>query len=176
MDKTQAANKINNQIKSNRILIINDNGEKEKEVPFFEALTRASDANMDLVQVGQTKDAAVCRIFDYSKFLYQEKKKKDKQNAKNRTQEVKAMNFRPGIGDNDFKIKIKKINEFLEEGHRVKIVIRLKNREFTMREMNETFVTKILSSVEEFGTKDGNITYTNKEIGFLMRPNKKDVK
>lgn len=175
-DKSQQSTvKLNNEIKASRVLIINESGEKE-ETSFYEALNRASDAGLDLVQVAQNKGLVVCRIFDYSKHLYQEKKRREKQNAKNRTQEVKAMNFRPGIGDNDLKIKVKKINEFLEEGHRVKISIRLKNREFTMREMNDAFVNKLLESFAEFGTRDGSTTYTNKEIGFLIRPVKKEVK
>lgn len=176
MDKTQSTVKINNEIKANRVLIINEAGERENEISFYEALNRATNSGLDLVQVGQNKGVVICRIFDYSKFQYQEKKKRDKQNAKNRSQELKSMSFRPGIGDNDFKIKVKKINEFLAEGHRVKISIRLKNREFTMKEMNEQFVNKLIKSFSEFGSKDGAISYTNKEISFLMRPTPSSVK
>lgn len=174
-EKPQSTVKLNNEIKASRVLIINDAGEKQ-ESSFYEALNSANDAGLDLVQVAQNKGVVICRIFDYSKHLYQEKKKREKQNAKNRTQEIKSMNFRPGIGDNDLKIKVKKINEFLEEGHRVKISIRLKNREFTMRDMNEAFVNKLQEAMAEFGVRDGSISYTNREIAFLMRPAKKDIK
>lgn len=174
-EKPQSTTRLNNEIKASRVLVINEAGEKH-ESSFYEALNQANGQGLDLVQVGSNKGIPVCRVFDYSKHMYQEKKKRDKQNTKNRVQEVKAMNFRPGIGDNDLKIKAKKINEFLTEGHRVKISVRLKNREFTMKEMNDAFVSKLMDTFTETGVRDGNISYTNKEISFLVKPLKKEVK
>jgi len=162
---------LNNNIRANRILLLSDEG--QKELSYQDAIKQAYDQSLDLVQFGFNNGVATCKILKYDSWLYHEKKKKDKLEFKNRSQELKSMGFRPGIGENDFQIKMKKIGEFLEENHRVKIIIKLKNREFTMKEFNDALVNKITENIKEFASLDSRVSYSPKEINFMLKPEKK---
>lgn len=166
---------MNNQIRANKILLLDGEGQKVGDFTFKEALDKAYVDGLDLVQVGANKDIAVCKLLKYDSWLYHEKKKREKQEFKNRAQEMKTMNFRPNIGDNDFNVKIKKVSEFLEENHKVKVVIKLKNREFTMKTLNDEAIERITDAVKDIATLDSKINWSPKEINFMLRPEKKVV-
>lgn len=170
MEKTHL---LNGEIKSFKVLLLDQDGEKIGEMPTKDALRLAYEKELDLMQVGQNKDIAICKILDYSKWLYHEKKKKHKQEVKNRSQEMKSMQFRPNIGENDLLLKIKKVSEFLDEQHKVKIVIRFKTfRETTMTELNNQFIHKLLDKVKASGALDGKINNGGREISFIIKPQK----
>ena len=171
----QNSHLLNNQIRANKILLLDKNGDKLGDFSFQDALKQAYEQNLDLVQMGMSKDIAICKMLKYDSWLYHEKKKKEKQEFKNRGQDTKTMNFRPGTGEHDFQIKMKKVKEFLEEKHKVKFVIKLKSREISMQSINQTMVNKIVSSLEEVASLDSNISYSQKEINFLMKPEKKQI-
>lgn len=166
---------LNNMIKVNKIRLLDDAGKDIGEFTYHEAMKQAEENNLDLVQFGLNKDTAICRILKYDSWLYHENKRKQKMDFHNRSQDMKAMNFRPGIGDNDFQIKMKKINEFLEEGHRVKIIIKLKNREFTMKTVNDALVQKITEAFKDTAGIDSKISWSPKEINFMLKPEKKQA-
>lgn len=165
---------INNQIRANKILLLDKDGAKIGLVSFREAINRANESELDLVQMSEDKekDLAVCKMLKYDSWIYHEKKRKEKQEQKNKSQEIKEMDFRPVIGENDLKIKLRKVEEFLKKSHKVKIVIKMKNREFMMKEVNESLVNKILTQLKEFSSMDSSISYSAKEISFLLKPEK----
>ena len=168
---------VNYEIKSPRVMVITDSGEKMGEMSFKEAIQKAQDSGLDLMQVGEGRDRLpICKMLNYGAWRYHEEKRRKKQEFQNRAQETKSMNFRPVTDDNDFKLKIKKINEFLQKNHKVKIVIKLKSREGTMRELNEAVVARILDSLGEVGTLDTKISWSFKEINFVLKPNKSGKK
>lgn len=175
MEKTQQKiqHLLNNQIRANKILLLDTEGEKIGEFAFKDAMEKAFEQELDLVQVGSSPDVAICKLLKYDSWIYHEKKRKDKQEFKNRSQELKSMNFRPVIGENDFQIKIKKIVDFLQENHKVKIIIKLKNREFTMKAVNDVIVEKIVTALKDYGSVDTKINWSPKEINFMLKPEKK---
>ena len=164
---------LNNQIKTERVLLLDKEGEKVGEMSLREALYRANEQELDLMQVGQNKDLAICKILNYQSWMYHENKRKQKQEFKNRAQDLKSMNFRPVTDDHDFNLKLKKIEDFLEHNHKVKIVIRLKSREGAMKQVNEAVVERILTSLQEKGTLDSKVNTSFKEINFILKPEKK---
>lgn len=165
---------VNEQIKANRVMLLDTDGNKLGEISFREALNKAYEQQLDLMQVGANQDVAICKILNYESWLYHEQKKRHKQEFKNRSQEMKSMQFRPVIGDHDFNLKIKKVAEFLDENHKVKIVIKFKSfRETTMQDLNQEFIDKILSSVEEVGALDGKVNIGGKDMSFILKPSKK---
>ena len=166
---------LNNQIRANKIMLLDEAGEKLGEFSYHEAMKQADEQQLDLVQFGLNKDTAICRVLKYDSWIYHENKRKQKMEFNNRSQEMKAMNFRPGIGDNDFQIKVKKINEFLNEGHRVKIIIKLKSREFTMKAVNDILVQKITEGLKETAGLDSKISWSPKEINFMLKPDKRQA-
>lgn len=173
MENPQNQHLLNRQIRANRVMLLDKEGEKLGEMPISEALQKAYEQELDLMQVGQNKDVAICKIINYESWLYHENKKKQKQEFKNRAHEIKSMQFRPVIGENDFQLKIKKIEDFLEENHKVKIVIKLKSRESAMKSVNDAIVQKIIDNLAEKGTLDSKVSWSFKEINFIMKPEKK---
>lgn len=170
MEKTHL---LNGEIKSAKVLLLDQEGQKIGEMPTREAIKLANEKELDLMQVGQNKDVAICKIIDYSKWLYHEKKKKHKQEVKNRSHEMKSMHFRPNIGENDFMLKVKKVNEFLDEQHKVKIVVKFKTfRETTMHDLNNDFINKLLENIKASGALDGKINNGGREISFIVKPQK----
>jgi translation initiation factor IF-3 len=167
---------LNNLIKTERVLLLNDTeGGKSGEMSLREALYYANEKDLDLMQVGEKNNMAICKILNYDSWLYHESKKKQKQEFKNRSQELKSINFRPVTDDHDFNLKIKKISEFLNDNHKVKISIRLKSREGAMRSINEAVVEKIITALSEKGIVDSKINWGFREINFIVKPEKKNV-
>jgi translation initiation factor IF-3 len=163
---------INNQIKSNKIILLQE-GSKPIEMNFHEAMNQARADNLDLMQVGTNEDKAICKILNYDSWLYHEKKKKEKQDFKNRSSELKGMWFRPSTGQHDFDLKIKKISEFLSDGHKVKISLKMERREATMKSLNEAVIDKIINALNEVASVDGKISWGGREATFIVKAEKK---
>ena len=166
---------LNEEIKAQNVLLLDKEGEKMGNFPLKVALEKAYEQDMDLMLVNQNKDLTVCRIVNYSSWLYHENKKRQKQEFKNRAQELKSINFRPVTDENDFQLKLKKINEFLDDNHKVKIVIKLKSREGAMKSVNELVVQRIVDGLAEHGVVDGKVSWSFKEINFIVKPERKPV-
>jgi len=165
---------INEQIKAPKVMLLDSDGAKLGQFLLKDALKKAQEKQLDLVQLAEKQDMVICKIMNYESWLYHRQKEKHKQELKNRGHEIKIMQFRPVIGDNDFNLKIKKITEFLEDNHRVKIVIKFKNyRESTMQDLNNKFIEKILNSIETVGTLDSKINSSGKDLFFIIKPSRK---
>lgn len=166
---------LNDQIKLEKVLLLGEDGEKLGEMSLREALYHANEKKLDLMQVGENKNIAICKILNYNSWLYHETKRKQKQEFKNRSQEMKTINFRPVTDDNDFNLKIKKIGEFLDDNHKVKVVLKFRSREASMKEVNNAVVQKIISSLDNKAVLDSKISSGFKEINFIVKPEKKAV-
>lgn len=164
---------LNNAIKAQKILLLDQEGQKLGEMSRIEALNRARNEELDLMQVGESPNFAICKIVNYQSWKYHEDKKRHKQEFQNRSHELKTINFRPVTGDHDFLLKIKKIQEFLEDNHKVKVCIKLKSREASMRTVNEEVIQRIQESLQDVGALDSKISFSHKEINFIVKPNKK---
>ena len=103
--KVETQHLLNNQIKSHKIMLLDKEGQKIGDMSYRDAMQKAYDAKLDLMQVGENGDIAICKLLNYESWLYHENKKRHKQEFKNRSQELKTINFRPVTGENDFKLK-----------------------------------------------------------------------
>lgn len=166
---------LNNAIRAQKILLLELNGEKIGEMSRIDALNRARNENLDLMQVGESPHFAICKIVNYESWNYHESKKKQKQDFENRSHDLKTMNFRPAIGTHDFDLKIKKINELLDQDHKVKVCIKLKGRETTMKSVNSELIKNIQDCVKDLSVMEGNVNWNYKEINFILKPIKKSV-
>ncbi|MCD6081645.1 translation initiation factor IF-3 [candidate division WOR-3 bacterium] len=117
--------RINEQIKVSKVKLVDENGRLVGIVSIQEALRRAEEAGLDLVEVAPNQFPPVCRIMDYGKYKYQKGKKEKKSTAI----KVKELKFSPQIEDHDFEVKLRKAREFLEEGNKVRIVVRFRGRQ-----------------------------------------------
>jgi len=121
--------RVNGEIEAREVRLVDAEGNMVGVVPLREALTRAEEAGIDLVEVSPTASPPVCKILDYGKFKYESQKKAAAARKKQRVIEVKEIKLRPGIDENDYDIKMKKVREFLDEGDKVKVTMRFRGRE-----------------------------------------------
>lgn len=141
--------RINRDIRVERVLLIDENGEKQGEVPIEAALDAASEAGMDLVEVSPNQDIPVCKIVDYGKLRFEAQKKKAAAKKKQKTSELKELKFRPNIDDHDYQVKAKKIVQFFEQGDKVKITLRFRGREMAHQHLGMELLNRVKSDFED---------------------------
>ena len=121
---------MNEEIRGvSRVLLIDDQGEKQGEMPISAALEAAREAGLDLVEVAPNSNPPVCKILDYGKFRFEEQKKKAETRKKAKRIELKEIKVRPNIDDHDYEVKMKAIHRFFEEGDKVKVTLRFRGRD-----------------------------------------------
>jgi len=136
--------RINNFIRSENVRLIGPQGENFGVILTREALVKASEFGLDLVEISPNANPPIAKIVDYGKFLYAENKKQKVIKAKTHTVEIKSLQIKVGTGDHDLNLKAKKASEWLKEGHRVKIDLFLPGR---TKYMNEAFLKERMERV-----------------------------
>ena len=120
-------------------------------MPLNRALYIAKELELDLVEVAPEAKPPVCRIIDFGKYKYEQQKREKNQKKQQRIQQMKEMTFRPSIGEHDFGVKVKHIREFLEDGHKAKIVVQFRRGEMAHRERGNQLIVKIEKELEKIG-------------------------
>jgi translation initiation factor IF-3 len=123
-------------------------------VPIAEALKAAEEAELDLVEVAPDAKPPVCRIMDYGKYLFEEKKKKQAARKKQKQIQIKEVKFRPGTEEGDYQVKLRNLMRFLEDGDRVKVTIRFRGREMAHQELGVNLLKRIEADAAEMGSVD----------------------
>ena len=141
--------RINERIDSPEIRLIDEAGEMIGVVSRAEALRRAEETGLDLVEVSPTAQPPVCKILDYGKFKYEAQKKANAARKRQRVIDVKEIKMRPNIDDNDYNTKMKKISSFLEEGDKVKVTMRFRGREMAHQDIAMRVLTRVRDEVGE---------------------------
>lgn len=140
---------MNQEIRAPRVLLIDQNGEKQGVMPTASALEAAEEAGLDLVEIVATADPPVCKILDYGKFRFEEQKKKAAARKKQKVVELKEIKLRPNIDDHDYQVKAKAMTRFFEEGDKVKVTLRFRGREMAHPELGMKLLQKVKSDFEE---------------------------
>jgi len=135
-----------------------------------EALKIAKDQELDLVEISPGANPPVCRIIDYNKFLYEEKKKKKEMKAKSKTSEVKEIRFTPNTDDHDFDFKVKHAEKFLKDGDKVKAHVQFKGRAIMFKERGELLLLKFADSLKEVGALEGMPKMEGKRMLVMFAP------
>lgn len=120
--------RINESIRSKEVRLINSENDNEGVVTLEDALQKAQDAGLDLIEISPHAKPPVAKIMDYGKFKYEQSKKESQQRAKQHSTETKVVQVKIGTGDHDLDLKAKRIQKWLEQGHRVKIELYLRGR------------------------------------------------
>lgn len=131
------------------VRVIDAEGEMLGVMPIHDALERAAEAGLDLVEVSPTADPPVCKFLDYGKYKYQSQKKASEARKKQKTVDVKEIKMRPGIEPHDYEVKLRAINKFLDEGDKVKVTIRFRGREFLHQELGMNVLHRVRNEVDE---------------------------
>ena len=162
---------LNSAISSESVTVIDKDGNNMGVMSRDAAIEVAQSDDLDLVLVGRQEVNPVCRIMDYSKKRYDQKRKKQ-QNKQTKTQ-LKEIKMRPVIDVGDYKIKLKKMTQFLEAGHRVKVLIRFRGRELMHQDLGEDLVERLLKDLADLIQVEQVPKLEGKQIIFVIVPKKK---
>jgi translation initiation factor IF-3 len=135
--------RINEDIRVPRVLLIDQNGEKQGIMPTSAALEAAEEVGLDLVEVSPTADPPVCKILDYGKYKFQEQKKKNEARKRQKLVEIKEIKLRPNIDDHDYDVKAKAMHRFFEEGDKVKVTLRFRGGEMRHPELGMKLLDQV---------------------------------
>ncbi|HYC15361.1 MAG TPA: translation initiation factor IF-3, partial [Stellaceae bacterium] len=127
--------RVNQEINTPRVRLVDERGNMVGVVTRNEALTKALEAGLDLVEVSPNADPPVCKILDLGKFKYEEQKRRNEARKKQKVIEVKEIKLRPGIDDHDYDVKMRSMLKFIEEGDKVKVTMRFRGRELAHQEL-----------------------------------------
>ena len=164
--------RINEQIDVPEVRLIDDAGEMLGVVSLRDALARADDLGLDLVEVSPTAQPPVCKILDYGKFKYEAQKKANAARKKQRVIDVKEIKMRPSIDDNDYNIKMRKIFSFLEEGDKVKVTMRFRGRELAHQDIAMRVLTRVRDQVGELAKIEQFPRMEGRQMVMVMAPSK----
>jgi translation initiation factor IF-3 len=156
--------RTNRDIRVPRVLLIDENGEKQGIMPVEAALEAAEEVGLDLVEVSPNADPPVCKIVDYGKLKYQEQKKKAEAKKKQKTVEIKEIKMRPNIDIHDYQVKTKAMTRFFEAGDKVKVTLRFRGREMAHQDRG----MDIMNRVKEDFAEVAKVEFEPKLEGRLM--------
>ena len=169
-DKLKNQYRINEQIRVREVRIVGDNG--SIVVPIREALNMAHDEGVDLVEISPNANPPVCRLIDYSKFLYQQKKRQKEMKAKQVKVEVKEIRFGPQTDEHDYQFKLKHAKEFLEEGNKVRAYVFFRGRSILFKEQGEVLLLRFANDLEEVGKVESMPSLEGKKMLIYLAPKK----
>ena len=164
---------INDEINANKVRLIGSKGEQIGILSLEEALDKAKELSLDLVQMVKEGDPVVCKLMDHGKHIFDSKKQKSASRKKQKRILIKEIKFRPVTEENDYQIKVNKIKNFLEEGNKAKVTLRFRGREMAHQNIGMNLLKRVeedlvnIANVEQFPTLEG------RQLVMMMAPNKK---
>lgn len=138
-----------------------------------EALEAADQATLDLVEIVPTAEPPVCRVMDYGKFLFDEKKQRQEAKKKQKQVHVKEVKFRPGTDEGDYKVKLRNLVRFLEDGDKAKVTIRFRGREHAHRELGLKVLERVEADLEELAQVEQRPQMEGRQMIMVLSPKKK---
>lgn len=165
---TQLRLRVNEQIRLPQVLLIDETGKQMGTIATSEALKRAREAGLDLVEVAPNLKPPVCKIIDYGKYQYEQEKSQSQQRKKNKTREEKEMRLSLGINEHDLLVKSKKVDQFLNKQHKVRITVRFKGREIAHPELGKQILDKFLTLLQAKYIVDKAPLLQNKQLFTIL--------
>ena len=153
--------------------LIGADGEQVGIVPIEEALAKAAAATLDLVEIAAESKPPVCRLMDYNKHIFEEKKQKQAAKKKQKQVQVKEVKFRPGTDVGDYQVKLRNLIRFLEEGDRAKITMRFRGREHAHRDLGLKLLRRVEADLAEYATVEQQPLMEGRQMVMLLAPIKK---
>ena len=172
-DKKNNQYRVNEQIRVREVRVVGDGG--SSVMPTRQALDLARQEGVDLVEISPNAQPPVCRLIDYSKFLYQQKKRAKEMKAKQVKVEVKEIRFGPQTGDNDYAFKLKHAKEFLLEGNKVRAYVFFRGRSILFKEQGEVLLLRFANDLEEVGKVEQLPQLEGKKMAIFIAPKKAGV-
>ena len=174
--KTQHTKKfyrINERIYATTLRVIDDTGKQIGVLSKFEALEKARNAGLDLVEIAPLAKPPVAKIIDFKKFLYQEEKRKREEKRKTKSSDTKEVRLGPFMSDNDLGNMIKRCREFLTEGNKIKLVVKFRGREVTRSEFGRIVMDKVIAAVQDISKVDREAKMEGRQMVAVVSPERK---
>ena len=165
--------RVNGQIHAREVRVVGDGG--TEVVPTRRALDMARQQGLDLVEISPNAEPPVCRIIDYSKFIYQQKKRQKEMKQKQVKVEVKEIRFGPQTDDHDYQFKLKHVQEFLQEGNKVRAYVFFRGRSILFKEQGEVLLLRFANDLEEYAKVEQMPKLEGKKMFLFLAPKKAGV-
>ena len=166
-------NRINNEITAPMVRIVGDNVEPNLVVPIKQAIAMADEMELDLIEISPNAEPPVCRIADYQKFLYQQKRKAKEIKAKQVKVVVKEIRFGPQTDDHDYNFKLKHAENFIKEGAKVKASVFFRGRSIVFKEQGEILLLRFATDLEEIAKVELMPKLDGKKMTMMLAPKPK---
>ena len=152
------------------VQLIDQDGQNQGVVPFFDALKIAEDAGLDLVEIAPNSVPPVCKILDYGRFRFNEQKKQAEARKKQKTVEVKEVKLRPGIDKHDYDTKMKAVQRFFEEGDKVKVTLRFRGREMAHQDLGLRLLERVKNETSDVAKVESEPQLEGRQMIMILAP------
>ena len=169
-DKLKNQYRVNEQIRVSEVRVVSDAGAQVMSTR--DALALAREQEVDLVEISPNAQPPVCRLIDYSKFLYQQKKRQKEMKAKQVKVEVKEIRFGPQTDEHDYQFKLKHAKEFLTDGNKVRAYVFFRGRSILFKEQGEVLLLRFANDLEEYGKVEALPSLEGKKMFLYLAPKK----
>ncbi|OYP69310.1 translation initiation factor IF-3 [Prevotella sp. P5-64] len=172
-DKMKNQYRVNEQIHVREVRVVSEDG--SEVMPTRKAMDLARQQGVDLVEISPNAQPPVCRLIDYSKFLYQQKKRQKEMKQKQVKVEVKEIRFGPQTDEHDYQFKLKHAQEFLLEGNKVRAYVFFRGRSILFKEQGEVLLLRFANDLEEYGKVESMPALEGKKMFLYLAPKKAGV-
>jgi translation initiation factor IF-3 len=162
--------RVNDEIRIREIHLIDKDGHNLGNVSVTDALAKAREAGLDLVEISPNATPPVCKILDYGKYKYQEQKKQAEARKKQKVVEVKEIKFRPMIDDHDYQVKMRSMERFFEEGDKVKVTLRFRGREMAHQELGVRLLNRVKDDTVKVAKVESEPRVEGRQMVMVLAP------
>ena len=166
----------NERIFASLLRVLDTDGKQIGILSKFDALTKARELELDLVEIAPTAKPPVAKIIDFNKFLYQEEKKKKEEKKKAKASETKEIRLGPFMSDNDLQVMVRRGREFLDDGDKIKIVVKFRGRQITHPEFGHLVVRKFIESLADISKVDREPHFEGKQLIAVLSVERKKAR
>ena len=163
-------NRLNEDIATPQVRLIDAEGEQVGIVSIEEALRAAEAAKLDLVEIVPNAEPPVCRIMDYGKFVFEAKKQKQAAKKKQKQIQIKEIKFRPGTDIGDYQVKLRNLIRFLKDGDKTKVTMRFRGREHAHRELGLELLQRVEADLAAYGEVEQQPQMEGRQMIMVLRP------
>lgn len=162
--------RINRQIRAAKVRVIGSDGSQLGLMTVSEALRRAEEAGLDLVEIAPNAEPPVCKLIDYGKYLYHQSKKEKESKKSQHQVKVKEIKLKPNIDDNDLNTKIKHAKDFIQKGNKVKVTCSFRGREMLHKDLGYNLVNRFCEELNEMAIIESQVKLIGRNISTVLAP------
>ena len=166
-------NRINDDITCTEVRLVGIDGEQIGIVGIEEALQKSSELQLDLVEIAPDAEPPVCRIMDYGKHIFEEKKRQAEARKKQKQTQVKEIKIRPGTEEGDYQVKLRNLKRVLEDGDKAKVTLRFRGREMAHQELGLEMMQRIATDLDDLGAVEQEAKMEGRQMAMVIAPKKK---